>query len=138
MKFGQVIEYNSRNMFLHLWFRKWGSETSSRPFFVLKLFIWGKSKWSAANFQSLSIFLNLANHKNKICKTLENWSRNMLNFSVVENGLGIVSLPHFVYDFLRNVFLMLCSINWQNFIAWLPLLLEILVLQLFVNQVVTS
>ena len=44
----------------------------------------------------------------------------MLNFSVVENGLWIVSLPHFLYDFLRNVFLMLYSINWQNFIAWLP------------------
>ena len=119
MKFGQVIEYNSRNMFLQLSFRKWGSETSSRPFLVLKIFIWGKSKWSAGYFQSLSIFLNLANHKNKICKTLENWSRDMLNFSVVENGLWIVSLPHFVYDFLRNVFFMLYSINWQNFIAFL-------------------
>ena len=51
----------------------------------------------------------------------------MLNFDFLEKGLGIVSLPHFVYDFSRKVFLILYSINWPNFIAWLPLLLEILV-----------
>ena len=33
---------------------------------------------------------------------------------------------HFVYDFSTKVFLMLYSINLPNFIAWLPLLLEIL------------
>ena len=51
----------------------------------------------------------------------------MLNFDFLEKGLGIVYPPHFVYDFLRKMFLMLHSINQPNFIAWLPLLLEILV-----------
>ena len=57
----------------------------------------------------------------------------MLNFEFLEKGLGIVSLPPFVYDFSRKMFLMLYPINWPNFIAWLLLLLEILVnvLQLF-------
>ena len=36
------------------------------------------------------------------------------------------SPPHFVYEFSRKIFLMLFSINWPNFIFWLPLLLEIL------------
>ena len=27
----------------------------------------------------------------------------MLNFDFLEKGLGIVSLPHFVYDFKKNV-----------------------------------
>ena len=36
------------------------------------------------------------------------------------------SPPNFVYDFSRKMFLMLYSINWPNFIVWLPLLLEIL------------
>ena len=51
----------------------------------------------------------------------------MLNFDFLEKGLGIVSPPHFVYDFSRKIFLMLYSINRTNFIAWLPLLHEILV-----------
>ena len=47
----------------------------------------------------------------------------MLNFDFLEKGLGIVSPPHFVYDFSRKMFLMLYSI-WPNFIVWLPLFLR--------------
>ena len=50
----------------------------------------------------------------------------MLNFDFLDNGLGIVSPAHFVYDFSTKMFLMLYSIKRPNFIAWLPLLLEIL------------
>ena len=49
----------------------------------------------------------------------------MLNFGFLDKGLGIVSLAHFVYDFSTKMFL-LYSINLPNFIAWFPLLLEIL------------
>ena len=51
----------------------------------------------------------------------------MLNFDFLSNDLGIVSPADFVYDFSTKMFLMLYSINGPNFIAWLPLLLEILV-----------
>ena len=51
----------------------------------------------------------------------------MLNFDFLEKGQGIVSPPHFVYDFSRKMFLVLDSINWPNFIVWLPLVFEILV-----------
>ena len=50
----------------------------------------------------------------------------MLNFVFLDKGLGIVSPAYFVYDFSTKMFLMLYSINWPNFIVWLPLLLEIL------------
>ena len=50
----------------------------------------------------------------------------MLNFDFLDKGLGIVSPTHFVNGFSTKMFLMLYSINWPNFIAWLPLLLEIL------------
>ena len=64
----------------------------------------------------------------------------MINFDYLEKSLGIVSPAYFVYDFLRKMFPLLYSINWPNFIVWLPLLLEILdnicVLQLFVNQLI--
>ena len=49
MKFGQLIEYNKRNIFLQKLCGKWGRETSSRPLFIFKKsLIWGESKWSAA------------------------------------------------------------------------------------------
>ena len=48
---------------------------------------------------------------NKIYKTLEHCSRYMLNFDFLKKGLRIVSLPHFVYDFSREMFLMLYCIN---------------------------
>ena len=48
-KFGQLIEYNKRNIFLQILCRKWGRETSSRPLSVLsESVIWIESKWSAA------------------------------------------------------------------------------------------
>ena len=50
----------------------------------------------------------------------------MLNFDFLDKGLGIVSPAHFVNDFSTKMFLMLYSINSPNFIAWLPLLLEVL------------
>ena len=35
----------------------------------------------------------------------------MLNFDILDKGLGIVSAAHFVYDFSTKMFLMLYSIN---------------------------
>ena len=35
-------------------------------------------------------------------------------------------LPHFLHDFWRKIFFLLCSIIWPNFFFWLPLLREIL------------
>ena len=64
----------------------------------------------------------------------------MSNFNFLEKGMGIVSQQHFVYDFSREMFLMLYSNNWQNFIVWSPLFLDMLVnmcIAMFINQVVT-
>ena len=47
-------------------------------------------------------------------------------FWKIIRGLELVFLPHFQYSFWRKIFLLLCSINWPNFIVWLPLLCEIL------------
>ena len=59
-------------------------------------------------------------------KTLDSWSKDLLTFGLSENGLEVVSPPYSMYGFSRKIFLMLYSINWLNFILWLPLLLEIL------------
>ena len=50
----------------------------------------------------------------------------MFKFDFLEKGLGLVFPPHFVYDFSGRMFLMLYFANWLHFIAWLPLILEIL------------
>ena len=42
-----------------------------------------------------------------------------------KRGLGLVSLPHFLRDFKKRIFLLLYSINWPNFIARFPLRREI-------------
>ena len=110
MKFDQVIEYNKRNIFRQKSCRKWDRETSSRPLFIfLKSFLSPKSKWSAAWLGYIPIFLNFAYNKNKLQKTLDNWSRDMLNLDHLEKYLGIVSPPNFLYDFSRKIFLMLYS-----------------------------
>ena len=66
----------------------------------------------------------------------------MLNFDFLEKGLEIVSPPHFVYDFSRNIFLA-CYIllndkiplsNWLYFLRYLG----IYALQLIVSQILTS
>ena len=48
MKFGQLTEYNKRNIFLQKLCRKWGKETSSRPQLSFwESLMWVESKWSA-------------------------------------------------------------------------------------------
>ena len=58
--------------------------------------------------------------------TLDYWPRDLLNFDFIDTDVGKVSSPHFVHNFWRKMFVMLYSINWPNFIVWLPLLFEIL------------
>ena len=133
MKFGKLIKYNERNIFLQKSCRKWGSETTSRPRFIR-----GKSKWPPAWLQYISIALNLAYSKNKQYKTLHYWSRDIVNFDFLEKGLGISFPSHFVYDFSRKMFLILFSINRPNLLSDFPFLLEILdniyILQLFISR----
>ena len=47
-------------------------------------------------------------------------------FYKIKRGLELVSLPHFVHNFWRKIFILLYSINPSSFIVWLLLLREIL------------
>ena len=111
MKVGQLIEYPKRNIFLKKLYRKWGRETSSSPLYIFqKSFILGKSKWSAAWFHYISVALKLTCNGNKLFKTLHYWSRDLLNFNILDEILGIVCPAHFVQEFSTKMFLMLYSI----------------------------
>ena len=137
MKFGQLIEYNKRNIFLQKSCRKWGRETSSRPLcFFKKSIIYGKSKFSAAKFQYISVVFNLACNKNKLNKTLDYWFTDILNFSFLEKDLGTVSRPHLVCDFSRKMCLIYNLLTDHISVPDCRYLLRywsICVLQLFLN-----
>ena len=60
----------------------------------------------------------MAYNKNKLCKTLDYLTNDMLIFNFSEKGPGLVSPPYFVYDFSRKMILLLHCINWPNFIIW--------------------
>ena len=110
MKFGNLIKYNKRNIFLQITCREWGRETSSRSLFKKVL-----HEVKASGLQlSFNIFRwpsTLAYNKNKLYKTSNYRYRDMLNFDFLEKGLVIVSPQHFVYDFTRKIFVVLNSIN---------------------------
>ena len=124
-QFGQLIEYSKINIYFK---NHAENEAGTAVPDLLLFFKKGKSKWSAAWFHYISIALQLA-YNNKLYKILrlliqrytQVWFLRKVWFPRRNRFL-----PHFVY-ISTKVFLMLCSINWSNLIAWLPLLLEILV-----------
>ena len=65
----------------------------------------------------------------------------MFNFDLIENGLGIVSPPHFVYDFQKKCFscyvLLIDQISLPGCLCFLRYW-SVFVLQLFFNWAVTS
>ena len=123
MTFGPLIEYNKRNIFC----KNHGLGRLVFFFFKKKekLFV----RWKQVVCSLLSKYFDspqLAYNKNKLYKTLNYWSRDMLNLNFSEKGLGLISTLHFVYNVSRKMFLMLYSTNWSNFIVWMSLLLEIM------------
>ena len=63
-----------------------------------------------SRYVDMPIALKLAYDKNKLFKTLQYLSRDMLNFHVLDKNLEIVSPLHFAYDFSTKIFLMLYSV----------------------------
>ena len=65
----------------------------------------------------------------------------MLNFDILDKGLGIVSAAHFKYDFSAKLYIKLYSINWPISLSDCLYFLRYwatCALQLFVNKVLTS
>ena len=141
MKPGHLIEYNKRNNFFQKLCRKLGRQTSSRPLYFSKKLIRGKAMWSAAQFQYISIALNLAYNKND-CVKLQTIDSEICSISIFQKR---------VWDqFLHHI---LCMIFQEKCFSCYILLTDqislpdclyfsrywvICGLQLFVNQVVTS
>ena len=130
MKFPQLIVYKMRNIFVEKSYIKCDGETVPRPFSK-------KKNWAYLCIKSLKFYAVCFYHMPSldiyiIYNILKLSSRpiafnSFKAFSKKTNrGRELVSLPHFLHDFWRRMFLLLYSINWPNFIVWLPLIREIL------------
>ena len=120
IKFGQLREWNVKNIFLQKLCRKWGRETSSRPLFLfLNVLFKVKTNGHDLRFNIFWKTWTWTYNKNKLYNILCCWSRDVLNFHILWKSLGLAFPPHFVYDFSRKIFLILYSTNWSSFIVWL-------------------
>ena len=96
--------------------------------------IWGPQTMRAYIFLGF-IFLEITRKEKFWILSLESITSTKNNHKPAKGSLSssqlfvtsLHSLPNFVYNFSIKMFLMLHSINWPNFIAGLPFLLEILV-----------
>ena len=104
MKFDKLIECNIRNIFLEKSYSHSGGETSPRSFSnQIKIApVSGSMIWNFIQF----VFI-------------------VWQVGGYRNTLKLVSLPHFLHNFRRKIFLLLYYINWPNSIFWLSLLCEI-------------
>ena len=106
MKSDQLREYNKRNIFLEKSYTKCGGETISRPFFKNSMFRISLNKWSKVLY---SLFLFYA--KLRAIQIYGNQAAYHLLLSYIKlfyknkKGLNLFSLPHFLHDLWRNIFL---------------------------------
>ena len=84
-----------------------GDEFQTSFYFLKKLDMRWKQKVCSlvSIYFDSSIALNLPSNKNKLYKTLDYWSRDILNFNFSEKGLELAGTslsPQFVYDFWKK------------------------------------
>ena len=111
MQYEKLIEYNMRNILLEKSCTKYGGETSLRPLFK-------KSKLSIPLDQQSEIlhslfwlYVQVEIYQNII--TLRCWSLRLTLCKAIlktKRGLELVSLPNFLHDFEKKIFLTLYSI----------------------------
>ena len=91
------------------WAFLWINSLNVYTFFFYCMTNWGLSKYIETKLQAACYYLTFIKSSYK-----------------TRRGLKLVSLPQFLDDFWRKIFLLLYSISWQNFIFCLALLRGIL------------
>ena len=120
MKSDQLREYNKRNIFLEKSYTKCGGGTISAPFFK-------KSKLRISLNKCSKVLYSLFLFYSKLRAIQIYWNQAAYHlllshiklFYKNKKGLNLFSLPHFPHDLWRNIFLLLYSVNYPNFIGWL-------------------
>ena len=123
LKFGQLTEYDLRNIFFEKRAQNMMEKLVPELFLKNQIQVYMSKSRTTIIYWNEGISLLFLLHIKLFKKT--------------KRRLKLVSLP---YGFWRNIFLTLHYINWLNFIVWLLLLLKnlaICLLPLFVLQFVT-
>ena len=129
MRFGQFIEYNKRNIFLE--------KSYTKVVYLVNIYInvckyiknqnWAYPWINSLKFLTVFFVVCQAEDYRKIlklsCRQLAFTS--LKAFLKTRIGLELVSLHPLLDEFSRKIFLLLYSINTQNFTVWLSLLYEI-------------
>ena len=92
MKFGQLMKYNMRNIFLEKSYTKCGEAASLRPFYK-------KSKFNMYLDQQSEMVYNFVFWYVRV-EVLTTLSETYLKH---KRGLDLVSLQHFLHKFWRNI-----------------------------------
>ena len=130
-KFGQLIEHNTRNTFLKKIYTKRGGEISPRTFSkTLKLSI---SLNQQPEIYTVCFFLYVKTGS-KSRTTKIHWNHgvdrllltSLKLFYKISRDLELDSMPDFLHNFRRKIFLPLYSISWPIFHVWFLSLLEII------------
>ena len=117
-----------RNIFLKKSNTKYGGEDSPRPFYKKSKIehISGSTAWNVVQFVFIVCPSGCVPKYTKTKAVITCFDFIKSFFQKTKRVLDLVFLSYFLYGFWRNIFLTTCSINWPNFITWLPLILEIL------------
>ena len=122
VEFGQLIQYNMKNIFVEKSYTKCGGE--SIPDSFVKNENWAYLWMNSLKFKTFCFYcMPSGDYQNILilsCRPLAftHWR--------AEGGLELVSLRHLLQYFWRKIFLLLYFITWSIFIVCLPLLREIL------------
>ena len=125
MKFGQLMEYNMRNIFLEKSCAKGCEKTSLTPFHKNSkpsIYLDQQSEDSCSLF---FVRVQVENYQNIL--KIRCWPIALIYlrlFQKTKRGLELVSLSRFLHGLWRIIYLTLYCINWPNFI-WSPLFFEI-------------
>ena len=126
MKSGQLIEYNTRNNCLKNHAKNVVEILVSDSFFKKWKLSVSLDQQSEFSYSVFLLYVQVEDYQSKLKLVLTISFYFIQNvFKKTNRGLELVSLPHFLYDFWKKALLTLYSINWPNFIVWLPLLFEI-------------
>ena len=102
MKFGQLIEFNLRNILPQKLCRKWDKEEDQFPISFCLFFNIALYEVKASGYHlSFNIFWTY--NRNKLYETSGCWYRDNINFDFLKMGLELVSPPRFVHDFSRKI-----------------------------------
>ena len=104
MKFGQLIEYNLRKVFLEKSYTKRGAETIPRPFFKKSKLSISLDQYSKVLYIFVFIVCQVEHYRNWLklsCRPLAfTWNKTFLKKA--NGGLELVSLSHFQHNLWRK------------------------------------